>query len=185
MVPALLVGGAALLAAGCHVPNNLQSPAAGFVGEAAQAPASPPPACSTALKLQAPLLQLPRTDVPKQPARDAVDISQIHTVNRPLQEIGVWNNAGDGWSVLTLQLGSEKARSLAVRLHAVRLPKNGALWLCSIDGKQHAGPYAEAPNGDLWSAALAGAQARIEVWAPTAHRDDFSGLLSDVYGSYR
>jgi hypothetical protein len=182
--------GALLLVSACH----RQDTQTGGNDEAAAVSAGtanllPPPACAATLKSQAPVLRLPRTDAPKSgdKGKDAtnVDIAQIHTVNRPLQEIGIWNDAGDGWSVLTLQLGSDKARTLAVRLHDVHLPKSGALWLCSVDGKRSEGPYADAPNGELWTSAVAGSQARVEVWVPTRQRDGFRALLADVYGSYR
>jgi hypothetical protein len=184
--------GALLLVSACHRQDTQPGGNSEAVAVAAStASLQPPPACTAALKSQPPVLRLPRTDAPKSgdkgKGKDAtnVDIAQIHTVNRPLQEIGIWNDAGDGWSVLTLQLGSDKARTLAVRLHDVHLPKNGALWLCSVDGKRSEGPYADAPNGELWTSAVAGSQARVEVWAPTRQRDDFRALLADVYGSYR
>lgn len=183
-VPALAALLPALLFAGCRAWQGGET--------AAAAPALPPvpaPACDASLQLQPPVLRLPRTDAPKREPRDknapSVDISQIHTVNRPLQDIGVWSETAGGWSVLTLQLGSERARSLAVRLHDVHLPKGSALWLCSVDGKLRQGPYTDAPDGELWTTALSGAQARIEVWAPTASHGTFSALLTDVYGSYR
>lgn len=183
-LPALAALLPALLLAGCQAWHG---------GETAEAevvlPPEPAPACDASLQLQPPVLRLPRTDAPKRVPRDknapSVDISQIHTVNRPLQDIGVWSETAGGWSVLTLQLGSERARSLAVRLHDVHLPKGGALWLCSVDGKLRAGPYVQKPDGELWSEPVAASQARLEVWAPTARRAEVGGLLADVYGGYR
>ena len=171
-----------LLLAACHSAPELQP------DEAASVPSSmPPPACSTALALPPPVLKLPRTDSPRKPSRDGgdVDISQIHTVNRPLQDIGIWNEAADGWSVLALEVGSDRARSIAVRLHDVHLPAAAALWLCSADGKLREGPYRQKADGELWSEALASSHARIEVWAPTRERERVSALLADVYGGYR
>lgn len=148
---------------------------------------APDNVCNVKLATPAPVLKLPGTDAPRQAATDDqdVDIAQIHTVNRPLQEIGVWNDQGNGWSVLELALGSSRARSLAVRLRDVTLPTQSSLWLCADDGKQHQGPYTEAPNGELWSASVAASQARIEVWVPSAEREKFSALLTDVYGGYQ
>ncbi|HET8882860.1 MAG TPA: hypothetical protein VFM56_11845 [Solimonas sp.] len=173
---------AALLLGACH---GWLKPAAGDT-VAATLPA-PDAACRVALHTPAPVLSLPGTDAPRRAARndDDVDIAQIHTVNRPLQEIGVWNDQADGWSVLALTVGSKRARSIAVRLHGVRLPEHSALWLCSADGERHQGPYTEAPNGELWTASVASAQARIEVWTPTATRNEFSADLTDVYGGYQ
>src|SRR3546814_10066392 len=80
----------------------------------------PPPeqVCSAQLSQPAPELKLPGTDAPRKAAKDDndIDIAQIHTVNRPLQEIGVWNDQGNGWSVLELAIGSIHARSLAVQI---------------------------------------------------------------------
>ncbi|WP_028080851.1 hypothetical protein [Solimonas soli] len=171
--------------AACHHHTQDTRPDAAAAVVAATLPPAPQ-ACTTALPVQAPVLKLPRTDVPKLASKDSkVDIAQIHTVNRPLQEIGVWSEAGDGWSVLSLQFGSERARSLAVRLHGVKLPKGAALWLCSVDGKLRAGPFAPKDDGELWSDAISAPQARLEVWAPSAQRDQVSGLLADIYGGYR
>src|SRR3546814_408207 len=114
-----------------------------------------------------------------------IDSSQIHTLNRPLQEICVLTNQGSGGSVMKLAIGSIHARSLAVRLRDVTLPKQSVLWLCAIGGKQHQGPYTEAPNGELWSASVSASRARIEVWVPSAERAKFSALLTDVYGGYQ
>src|SRR3546814_9276415 len=76
----------------------------------------PPPeqVCSAQLSQPAPELKLPGTDAPRKAAKDDndIDIAQIHTVNRPLQEIGVWNDQGNGWSVLELAIGS--IRQLAI-----------------------------------------------------------------------
>lgn len=154
---------------------------------AALQPAATDHACQAALKTPAPVLKLPGTDAPRRAARDDndVDIAQIHTVNRPLQDIGVWNDMADGWSVLALTLGSSHARSIAVRLRDVQLPKQSQLWLCSLDGKLRQGPYTEAPNGELWSASIASAQARVEVWIPTPARSQFRAELTDVYGGYQ
>lgn len=156
-------------------------------GSALAALPAPDQICSVHLAQPAPVLSLPGTDTPRHAAKDDkdVDIAQIHTVNRPLQEIGVWNDQGNGWSVLELALGSSRARSLAVRLRDVTLPKQSALWLCTADGKHHQGPYTEAPNGELWSASVAASQARIEVWVPSAERAQFRALLTDVYGGYQ
>lgn len=156
--------------------------------DAATATAPPPaPACHATLHTPASVLSLPGTDAPRRAARndDDVDIAQIHTVNRPLPEIGVWNDQADGWSVLALTVGSQRARSIAVRLRDVKLPQHTALWLCSADGTEQQGPYTEAPNGELWTASVAAAQVRIEVWMPTAARDEFAGILTDVYGGYQ
>jgi len=158
------------------------------VADSSAAAALPPPpaACKTALPVQAPVLKLPRTDAPKRAPKDSqIDISQIHTVNRLLQDVGVWSEAGEGWSVLTLQFGSERARSLAVRLHDVKLPDGAALWLCSVDGKLRAGPFTPQDNGELWSEAISTSKARLELWAPSRHREQVSALFSDIYGGYR
>lgn len=148
---------------------------------------APEQVCDMQRSQPAPELKLPGTDAPRKAAKGDkdVDIAQIHTVNRPLQEIGVWIDQDNGWSVLELAVGSTHARSLAVRLRDVTLPKQSALWLCAIDGKQQQGPYTEAPNGELWSASVAASQARIEVWVPSAKRAQFSALLTDVYGGYQ
>lgn len=175
----LLAGLLAASLAGCqHSPTAAPQPLAlGALSPPAQV-------CSSAL--QAPVLSLPSTDAPKRAPNDAEpDIAQIHTVNRPLQDIGIWSEQPDGWSVLALMLGSSHARSIAVRLHDVRLPPQGALWLCSADGRLRQGPYAEVRDGELWSAAVAAPRARLEVWIPTAERGDFRAVLSDVYGGYQ
>ncbi|MFT4046488.1 MAG: hypothetical protein QM661_07285 [Solimonas sp.] len=176
----------AAAAAGCrHVPDargNAAPP--GSVSGAEAAPAPTP--CAATLAVPAPMLKLPRTDGPKLASKgDKVDIAQIHTVNRPLQDVGVWREAGSGWSVLTLQFGSERAHSLAVRLHDVKLPKGAALWLCSVDGKRRAGPFTPKENGELWSDPITASQGRVELWSPSAQREKVSALLADVYSGYR
>lgn len=180
--PALLAG---VLLGGCHPAQDVK-PGAGVAEASRVAVQAPGQVCHATLKTPAPVLQLPRTDAPKRASKkDTVDIAQIHTVNRPLQEIGVWNDEPDGWSVLVLTLGSGRAHSIAVRLHAVTLPAHSELWLCSMDGKSRQGPYTTTTDGQLWSAPVAAAQARIEVWVPTPHRDQFSAMLTDVYGGYQ
>ncbi|NGY04460.1 hypothetical protein [Solimonas terrae] len=173
---------AALLLGACQ--SWTQKSPAQAVAETA--PPAADEACHATLKMPAPILKLPGTDAPRHASNDNdVDIAQIHTVNQPLQQIGVWNDQGDGWSVLALTLGSRRARSIAVRMRDVKLPKQSALWLCSPDGKLRQGPYTEAPNGELWSASIASSQARVEVWLPTPSRDAFSAELTDVYGGYQ
>jgi hypothetical protein len=177
---------AAVAIGGCHPAADIQPGAGKPDAEALAVLQQPAHICNARLKLPSPVLQLPSTDAPKRHAKDdGVDIAQIHTVNRPLQDIGVWNDEADGWSVLTLTLGSGRARSIAVRLHDVKLPEQAQMWLCSVNGKSRQGPYTTATDGQLWSAPVGASQARIEVWTPTVRRDRFSAMLTDVYGGYQ
>ncbi len=173
-----------LLLGACQHPQQLKQPEASPA--AVPLLSSQAQACGSESALHAPVLRLPPTDAPRRaPKARGNDIAQIHTVNRPLQEIGVWTDLASGWSVLALTVGSEGARSIAVRLHEVRLPPHSALWLCAADGESSQGPYAAAPDGEIWSAPVSAAQARIEVWTPTATRDGFGAALNDVYGGYQ
>lgn len=179
----LLVSIAAVSITACQ---TLDSPTAPAV--AASLP--PPPACSANLPGDAPRLTLPRTESPRLASAAAstggnLDIAQVHTVNRALPEVGVWQKREQGWSVLALQIGSEGARGLAVRLRDLQLPTQSEAWLCAPDGSKRAGPFRDTPSGELWTPGLPGAQVRLEVWVPTTQREQFDGFLADVYGAYR
>lgn len=180
----LLVAGA--LSACSHSPSR----------DTAQEPAATPPplalgaapqACARALLTSAPRLQLPFTETPrvKSAPGKAMDFAQVHTVNRPLEEAGVWADVAGQWSVLTLELSSAHARSLAVRLRDSRLPEHTEIWLCSQDGRQRQGPYRHAASGEIWTPPVSGDTARIEVLLPTAYKQQFGALLADAYGGYR
>ncbi|NKF21817.1 hypothetical protein [Solimonas marina] len=150
-------------------------------------PLPAPPVCTVDLRTPAPILNLPLTDTPRGPAGgDDIDIAQIHTVNQPLADIGTWNDEPDGWSVLALTLGSRRARSLAVRMRDVKLPKQAQVWLCGTGGgKSRQGPYTNAPEHEIWTSPVNAPIARIEVWVPTAERPHFGATLTDVYGGYQ
>lgn len=132
-------------------------------------------------------LQLPPTQAAptRHDKSEPLEFAQVYTVNRPLQEVGVWQERENGWSVLSLQIGSDNARSIAVRLRDARLPPSTHAWLCSADGSTRQGPFDEAPNGELWTPIVPGSRARLEIWVPTQTRSQFTAMLADVYGGYR
>jgi len=166
--------------AACH-PQSVQAPASSLTVSSV---AGAPQGCANDNFSAS--LQLPRTDSPP-PRRDKsepLEFAQVHTVNRPLQEVAVWTQR-DGWSVLALQIESANARSIAVRLRDVKWPASTQAWLCSADGKTHQGPFNDAPDGELWTPIVPGSQARLEVWVPTASKGQFTALLADVYAGYR
>jgi len=134
-----------------------------------------------------PILTLPKTETLTQHSSkgEPMELAQVHTVNRPLERVGVWTDYDDQWSLLSLQLGSQGARSIAVRLRDSTLPPKTEIWLCSADRRVHQGPYREATGGELWTPVIPGDAALIEVWVPTAYKPRFKAELADVYGGYR
>ncbi len=134
-----------------------------------------------------PILRLPKTESPARRGSkgEPLELAQVHTVNRPLQHVGVWTDYDDQWSLLSLQLGSEGARSIAVRLQDSALPPQTEIWLCALDRRVRQGPYREATGGELWTPVIPGEAALIEVWLPTAYKPRFKAQLADVYGGYR
>lgn len=180
---ALILAGLAALAACQHARKPGQETAAAPAAQLAPAPE----ACRTMLPISIPVLTLPDTDAPpgRPAAAPALDIAQIHTVNRPLQDVGVWADHGDGWSVLLLQLGSKRARSITVRLRELQLPQQSQVWLCSADGSEREGPLVASADAEIWPKAIPGTRARVEVWVPTPQRATFSAVLADAYGGYR
>lgn len=169
--------GLSLLLGACSLPSPSVS-ALQLRGAGAAAPSACAPLGSEAK------LQLPATPASKNSnSAEALDLAQVYTVNRPLQEVAVWQDREDGWSLLSLQIGSAHARSIAVRLREVKLPGATQAWLCGSTARQ--GPFTEAPKGELWTPVVAGEQARLEVWVPTAQRGEFTAMLADVYGGYR
>lgn len=148
----------------------------------------PVPSACRGVSQEAPKLILPATETPKLASAgdtSGLDIAQVHTVNRALDEAGVWETRSDGWSVLRLDIRSERARTLAVRINELQPRAGVQTWLCGEREGEHAGPFRAAPNGQLWTPQHAGAQLRLEIWLPSAERRDFSGMLADVYGGYR
>lgn len=146
-----------------------------------------PTACARPAPATVPRLRLPATENPRVSSTPgkAMDFAQVHTVNRPLEDAGVWTELEGGWSVLSLELTSPRARTLAVRLRDSRLPQHTQIWLCSADGRQRQGPFQDANNGEVWTPAVDGNDARLEVWVPTHQRTNFGALLADAYGGYR
>lgn len=145
-----------------------------------------PLACSPSTS-ETPKLALPHTEITRAAAATPgpVDIAQVHTVNRPLADVGVWQTRADGWSRLALQIGSDGARSIAVRLRDLKMPAQTQVWLCSPDGKLRQGPFHEARDKEIWTPEFGGSQVRLEIWVPSVERQAFSGFLADVYGGYR
>lgn len=172
------------LLAACHEASR---PDGSTSAGATAATLSPPPTSCGALTHTVPVLTVPDTDAPKLAStKEApLEIAQVHTVNRALQDVGTWADRDGGWSVLALQLGSRRARSISVRLRELQLPAQTELWLCSADGKQRQGPLQANDEAEIWPKAISGNAARIEVWVPTAQRAQFNALLADVYGGYR
>lgn len=187
MRPRLLLLAVLSLLAACHQASRPDDGAAGHTIAAPPALLAPPPSCG-ALTHTVPVLTVPDTDAPKlaSASKEApLEISQVHTVNRALQDVGTWADRDDGWSLLALQLGSRRARSISVRLRELRLPSQSEVWLCSADGKQRHGPLQASAEAEIWPHGISGNAARIEVWVPTARRAQFHALLADVYGGYR
>lgn len=179
------LGLTALLIVACQ-PGNHRSTAKG-VHVAAPVTLPAPAACS-ASSGEAPKLVLPRTEAPRVATASAssqIDIAQVHTVNRSLADVGVWQTRADGWSTLGLQISSSGARTLAVRLRELKMPAQTEVWLCGADGTQRLGPFREARNGEIWTPESGGTQVRLEIWVPSVERQVFSGFLADVYGGYR
>lgn len=143
-----------------------------------------PEGCGTRSAETPPVLRLPRTAVPADRS-ESLELAQVHTVNRPLEQAGVWTDYDDNWSLLALELGSPGARSIAVRLRDAKLPRQTEVWLCSPDRRLRRGPYREATGGELWTPVVPGDAGLLEVWLPTAHKSRFTALLADVYGGYR
>lgn len=148
---------------------------------------APPEGCipQPAVK-SVPRLRLPRTEAPRAESKGkSLEFAQVHTVNRPLEDAGTWTDFDDGWSLLSLTLGSEGAQSLAVRLRDATLPERGEVWLCSADRRVRQGPYREVTGGDLWTPVVPGSEALLQIWVPTVRRTSFRALLADAYGGYR
>lgn len=143
-----------------------------------------PEGCGSRSSETPPVLRLPRTVVPADRGASR-ELAQVHTVNRPLEQAGVWTDYDDNWSLLALELGSPGAHSIAVRLRDAQLPRQTEVWLCSPDRRLRQGPYREATGGELWTPVVPGDAAQLEVWLPTAHKSRFTALLADVYGGYR
>lgn len=143
-----------------------------------------PPVCSIAAAAN---LQLPATEGARQraPKSGPLDLAQVHTVNRPLPEIAVWQGFADGWSRLSLQLGSKYASAISLRLHDVHLPPQAQVWLCSAGATVRLGPLSPDAQGELWTPPVPGEQVRLEVWAPDTLRGQLRAQLSDVYAGYR
>ncbi len=168
---------AALLLSGC---------AAQPASDSAPASAFPPEACGTAFPADAPQLQLKPTSA----AADALEpgtrpIALAHEVDRSLTRAGRWHDRADGWSSLALALHSDGARSLALHLSALKLPRRSQLWFCSPDGRVRHGPYREATGGELYTPAVPGDRAHLQIWVPTAARATLAGRLADVQGGLR
>lgn len=147
-----------------------------------------PEACGVRGAVSTPRLKLPPTEPPLRSASSygpSADFAQVHTVNQALQNAGIWTDFEEGWSLLSLQLGSVGARNLAVRLREAKLPKRTEIWLCGSDGRSRQGPYREANGGELWTPVVPGSEAQLQVWLPTAYKPHFQALLADVYGGYR
>lgn len=184
---AVLLSFAATLAACAHNPfggNRAESSEALDVSSLG----APPEGCIPQPAVRSvPSLRLPRTESPrvKSDAGKSLEFAQVHTVNRPLEEAGTWTDFDDGWSLLSLTLGSEGALSLAVRLRDTTLPERGEIWLCSADRRVRQGPYREATDGDLWTPVVPGHEALLQVWVPTVRKSSFRALLADAYGGYR
>lgn len=146
-----------------------------------------PEACGPRGAASTPRLKLPRTEAPLRSGTSdgqPADFAQVHTVNQALQNAGVWTDFEEGWSLLSLQLRSDGARSIAVRLREAKLPKQTEIWLCGGDARSRQGPYREASAGELWTPVVPGAEAQVQVWLPTALKGEFRALLADVYGGY-
>lgn len=184
-LPTLLLG---LLLSGCgHLPFGA-SPATPATGLAVTEISAAPEGCGPQPTVTAiPRLRLPGTESPRVKASTdkSLDLAQVHTVNRPLQEAGVWADVEGGWSVLSLELGSTGARTLAVRLREASLPERSEIWLCSLDRSVRQGPYREVTDGELWTPVVPGSEALIQVWLPTNRKGAFRALLADAYGGYR
>lgn len=134
-----------------------------------------------------PKLRLPRTETPrvKSPDDKSLEFAQVHTVNRPLEEAGIWTDFDSGWSLLSLDVQSVSAQSIALRLREAQLPAGGEIWLCSPDRRVRQGPYRDISDGELWTPVVPGNEALLQVWVPTAGKTGFRALLADVYGGYR
>lgn len=168
----------ALAVAGCQLPMMQRD-------DDAPLPVSrAPEGCGTRSAETPPVLRLPRTSVPKD-GGGSLELAQVHTVNRPLEQAGVWTDYDDNWSLLALELGSPGARSIAVRLRESHLPPQTEIWLCSPDRRLRHGPYREATGGELWTPVVTGDRAVLQVWIPTARKSQLHALLADVYGGYR
>lgn len=157
-------------------------------------PPPPPPAPATLISTlpicsiaAAANLQLPATEGARKPAAQAEprEFAQVHTVNRPLPEIAVWQAFAGGWSRLSLQLGSRYATAISLRLRDVHLPPETQVWLCSAGGSLRIGPLLPDAQDQLWTPSVPGEQARLEIWAPDALRQQLRAQLSDVYAAYR
>lgn len=113
------------------------------------------------------------------------EVQQVHAVNRPLAELGVWKAKPDGWSLLAMQIASPGAASIAVRLRELRLPKQYEVWVCGMDGKQRLGPLRETEPGEIWTDSLPGTRVRLEIWVPERSQQELSGAVSEVYAGYK
>ena len=66
-----------------------------------------------------------------------------------------------------------------------RTPPRTHPWLCSAAGRVRQGPYREAVGGELWTAVVPGAEARLEVIVPTIDKAKLSASIADVSAGYR
>lgn len=182
----LRITAAVLIALGLSAcQNGVPRPGALFDAPLPESPI--PEGCASRGPATVPKLRLPRTEAPlsRKNTDPSVDLAQVHTVNQALQDAGVWTDFDDGWSLLSLELRSDGARSLAVRLREAQLPRKSEVWICSADKRVRQGPYREATDGDLWTPVVPGNAALIQVWLPTTLRGNFKAQLADVYGGYR
>jgi hypothetical protein len=108
-----------------------------------------------------------------------------HPVEKALTQIGVWHDIGGGWSSLGLRLNSANASGMAVRLAGVSLPDKAEIWLCSPDGGQRRGPLRAGDNGELYTPVVTGAEAWLEILAPTRAVPRATVTLQEVYGGFR
>lgn len=143
---------------------------------------APPPACNAAALANAPMVKLKQT---RAPTDDEGAFAQRIDIDRSLTRAGRWTDVSGGWSVLSLGLQSQNARSLSAQLSQLDLPDRTQIYWCSPDGRERNGPYRDAAGGSLWTPVVSGERAHLEIWVPSALRDTFKGTLANVQGGYR
>lgn len=124
-------------------------------------------------------LHVPRPDAMPQPAAQKAGADLIV---HPVRRIGVavpvdiavqpsdWTTAQDGMAVWRMQLTSEDASYIGLRLDNPRLPEGAEVRLLG-DEEAERGPYTLADRdgrGRLWLALVQGDSARLEIRAPAA-----------------
>ncbi|QHS09678.1 hypothetical protein [Sinimarinibacterium sp. NLF-5-8] len=175
-LPCLLTSAVAAALAAC-AQQPLPPPAAADLPNAA-----PSTACSTTRIGKAPLLRLPETRHDK--AEEGAFAQKIK-LNKSLTRAGAWMDAGGQWSILHLSLQSVGARSLAVQLDELQLPRQAEVFWCSADGVQRKGPYRKISSGELQTSVIKGNQAYLELWIPSVYKSTIKGRLQSAEGGYQ